>query len=328
MWNMPSSTGGARIQKDQLFHCPDGQDTGGGVPEFEGSLQWQHQPELLVQPRGWLEPDPSDTEKQPMVWAAPKVLGPVPSETQRCLSVAPKQRDFFNRPSSDPRQPWGTTLPAPAAAWALWPFPSRLNENMLCETVLVPFAPPNAHPQPQVDPSWRLLLSQTLKWASPAGTPAKENAVFEMFLALFSRGANRTLELLTSPKERPAAAASGMNCPNGRPPWNLKRLNPHHREPAHHPGLAQWWFLGGTFPEGGWLGLVPPPPGGQTDKVGSSEVSGGHLVQPPPPEDRCEFHRPAESIRVQTADHVLPVRWRAVGTGLQQPLWWDCLQCG
>ena len=40
----------------------------------------------------------------------------------------------------------------------------------------------------------------------------------------------------------------------------------------------------------------PTPSWGPTDKVGTSELSGGHLVQPPPPEGKCEFHQPAESV--------------------------------
>lgn len=65
-------------------------------------------------------------------------------------------------------------------------------------------------------PDASFLLSQTLKWALPAGTPAKENAVLEMFLAAFSIGADQVLESLTSLKEKPAAAASGVNSPDGR----------------------------------------------------------------------------------------------------------------
>lgn len=68
-------------------------------------------------------------------------------------------------------------------------------------------------------PDAAFLLSWTLKWALPAGSPAKGNTVLEMFLAPSSRGADPALESLTSLKEKPAAVASGVNSPDGRTLW-------------------------------------------------------------------------------------------------------------
>lgn len=112
------------------------------------------------------------------------------------------------------------------AGFPLWHFSSYghslgLDRNMLCKTVLFHFASQNVQTDNHRSiPDAISLLSQTLKWALPAGTPAKENAVLEMFLAPSSRGADQGLESLTSLKEKPTAAASGLNSPDGRALWN------------------------------------------------------------------------------------------------------------